>query len=54
LIEHLKILTSWLFADRVFQFHTQQFASIRQITTLHRCNILYLQPGGGNFVDKIS
>jgi len=30
------------------QFHTQQFASMRKLTTLHCYNIAYIQHGGGN------
>jgi len=30
------------------QFHTQQFASMRKLTTLHCYNIAYLQHGDGN------
>jgi len=32
---------------RLVLFHTQQVASTRRFTTLHCCNMAYLQRGGG-------
>jgi len=40
-----------LFADRL-QFYAQQFASACEFTTLHCCNAIYLQHGGGDCCRK--
>ena len=43
-----KILTSLIMRRPVYFFGNQQFASMLKFTTLHRCNVLFLQHGGGN------
>jgi len=47
--ENPKILTSLIMCRPVYFIGTKQFASMRKFMTLHCCNVVCLQHGGGNY-----